>query len=58
MLAEISRFVTGESVLPPPVRELCAVLFTDLVRSTEQAATVGDKRWKATLDRHDAVISS
>jgi class 3 adenylate cyclase len=57
LLAEISRFVTGESVLPPPVRELCAVLFTDLVRSTEQAATVGDKRWKATLDRHDAVIT-
>jgi class 3 adenylate cyclase/pimeloyl-ACP methyl ester carboxylesterase len=56
MLAEISRFVTGESVLPAPVRELCAVLFTDLVSSTEQAAAVGDKRWKTMLDRHDEAI--
>ena len=57
LLAEISRFVTGESVLPEPVRELCAVVFTDLVQSTERAASLGDRRWKDTLDRHDETVS-
>ncbi len=56
LLAEISRFVTGESRLPAPERVLCAVLFTDLVGSTERLSTVGDARWKVVLDRHDAVI--
>jgi class 3 adenylate cyclase len=56
LIAEISRFVTGEFVLPAPERTLCAVLMTDIVRSTEQAASVGDARWKAKLDRHDAAI--
>jgi class 3 adenylate cyclase len=54
LLAEISCFVTGEVVLPVPGRRLCAVLMTDLVRSTEQAAAIGDIRWKSILDRHDA----
>src|SRR5262249_12215597 len=57
LLAEITRFATGKSVLPAPLRELCAVVLTDLFRSTEQAVASGDKRWKAKLDRHDAVIS-
>jgi class 3 adenylate cyclase len=56
LLAEISRFITGESVLPAPVREVCAVMFTDLVGSTERATVDGDKRWKTTLDRHDEII--
>ncbi len=56
LLAEFSRFVTGETVLPSAERELCAVMFTDLVASTERAASLGDARWKATLDRHDEAI--
>lgn len=56
LLAEITRFVTGEVRLPPPSRTLCAVLFTDLVSSTEQAARLGDERWARVLDRHDAVV--
>ena len=55
LLAEIARFVTGEVRLPPPTRTLCAVLFTDLVSSTERAAAAGDDRWRRVLDRHDAV---
>jgi class 3 adenylate cyclase len=55
LLAEIARFVTGEVRLPPPTRTLCAVLFTDLVSSTERAADLGDARWARVLDRHDAV---
>jgi class 3 adenylate cyclase len=58
LLAEISRFVTGESRLPAPERELRAVLFTDLVGSTDRAAAAGDTRWKAILDGHDAAIAN
>jgi class 3 adenylate cyclase len=56
LLAEIAAFVTGERRLPPPQRLLSAVLFTDLVGSTERAASLGDAGWKAVLDRHDAVV--
>ena len=38
LLAAITRFATGESRLPAPERALCAVLFTDIVGSTEHAA--------------------
>ena len=55
LVAEIARFLTGEAQIPPPTRSLCAVLFTDLVSSTERAAAVGDARWKSVLDRQDAV---
>ena len=57
LLAEIARFVTGEVRLPPPTRTLCAVLFTDLVSSTERAAAAGDERWRRVLDRHDAAAA-
>jgi class 3 adenylate cyclase len=56
LLAEIAAFVTGERRLPPPERLLAAILFTDLVGSTERAAAVGDARWKLLLDRHDAAV--
>jgi class 3 adenylate cyclase/dihydrofolate reductase len=34
-------------------RVLASVLFTDIVRSTERAAALGDRRWRQLLDRHD-----
>ncbi|HEX5588594.1 MAG TPA: adenylate/guanylate cyclase domain-containing protein [Acidimicrobiia bacterium] len=55
LIAEIARFLTGTAYVPPPTRSLCAILFTDLVSSTEHAAALGDERWKAVLDRHDDV---
>jgi class 3 adenylate cyclase len=58
LIAEIARFLTGEAKVPPPNRNLAAVLFTDLVSSTEQAAALGDERWKVVLDRHDGVARS
>jgi class 3 adenylate cyclase len=30
-------------------------MFTDIVGSTAQAASLGDQRWRALLDRHDAI---
>jgi len=58
VLAEISRFVTGEVQLPQPDRSLAAVMFTDIVGSTRRATEIGDRRWKALLDRHDEISAS
>ncbi len=55
LLAEIAHFVTGERRAPTPERLLAAVLYTDLVASTDRATSVGDARWKHVLDRHDEV---
>jgi hypothetical protein len=55
IIAEISRFLTGDARLPAPERRLCAILFTDLVGSTQRAGAVGDAAWKRLLDHHDAV---
>jgi class 3 adenylate cyclase len=56
LVAEIGQFLVGERRLPPPQRLLAAVMFTDLVGSTERAASVGDAQWKAMLDRHDRAV--
>jgi class 3 adenylate cyclase len=56
LIVEISRFVTGGHRLPTPERDLRAVMFTDLVGSTERLAMLGDVRWKALLEHHDAAI--
>ena len=52
----IEEFLTGAPVPPVHDRVLATVLFTDVVRSTERAAGLGDRQWRALLDRHDAVI--
>ena len=39
LLAAITQFAIGESRLPAPERALCAVLFTDIVGSTEHATS-------------------
>ena len=40
---------------PSTDRVLATVLFTDIVRSTDRAAEVGDARWAALLDEHDRI---
>ena len=37
-------------------RLLATVMFTDIVGSTAHAADIGDQRWRALLDSHDAVV--
>ena len=39
-----------------PQRQLATVLFTDIVGSTERAAQLGDRGWKALLARHHAIV--
>ena len=39
-------------------RVLATVVFTDVVQSTERAVALGDRRWRAVLDRHDSIVAS
>jgi len=38
-----------------PDRALAAILFTDIVSSTEQASAMGDREWRNLLESHDFV---
>ena len=39
-----------------PDRVLATVLFTDIVGSSEQAATLGDRAWRELLERHHELV--
>jgi class 3 adenylate cyclase len=57
ILAEMESFLTGTHARAGNNdRVLAAVLFTDIVRSTEQSAAMGDRRWRTLLDSHDAIV--
>lgn len=58
LLAEIEEFVTGERSHGSGQRRLVAILFTDLVGSTEGNAKVGDGQWANFLARHDALCAA
>jgi class 3 adenylate cyclase/alpha-beta hydrolase superfamily lysophospholipase len=58
LLAEVSLFLTGETLALAPDRSLAAILFSDLVSSTERAAALGDAHWRRLLDRHDTIVRS
>jgi len=56
LLGEIEEFVTGTRHEREPDRVLATVLFTDIVRSTERAAELGDRAWREVLERHDSLV--
>jgi class 3 adenylate cyclase len=39
-----------------PERVLATILFVDIVKSTERAADLGDRRWRDLLDRYYAAV--
>jgi class 3 adenylate cyclase/pimeloyl-ACP methyl ester carboxylesterase len=55
LLGDIEEFVTGhrDSSSTDLDRVLATVLFTDIVGSTRNAATIGDLAWRRLLDSHD-----
>jgi class 3 adenylate cyclase len=58
---EVERFLkevweAGGWAEAEPDRVLATVLFTDIVGSTERAATLGDRPWRELLERHHALI--
>ena len=56
LAAEGPPMETVKASLPAEGRLLATVLFTDIVGSTEQAARMGDRDWKSTLDEHDRIV--
>jgi len=54
LLGEIQRFVTGGAGARNATRVLASVVFTDMVASTERASSLGDGRWRAFVDAHEA----
>ena len=56
LVAEVSQFVTGAATGLAPQRLVTAVLFTDLVASTERAVEAGDEQWQNLLDVHDHAV--
>jgi class 3 adenylate cyclase len=56
LLDEVAAFVTGERPVREPDRVLLTILFTDLVRSTERVAEIGDLRWRELLGEHNEVV--
>ncbi|MGH9206491.1 MAG: adenylate/guanylate cyclase domain-containing protein, partial [Acidimicrobiales bacterium] len=53
---EIEEFLTGQRQLAPSDRLLAAVLFTDIVESTQQANAIGDQAWRERLELHDRAV--
>jgi class 3 adenylate cyclase len=56
LLDEIEEFVTGARGTHDPDRVLATVMFTDIVRSTEHAARLGDRRWHDLISDHDQLV--
>lgn len=56
LLDEVEEFVTGVRGGAGCDRVVATILFTDIVGSTERAATLGDDRWHDLLDYHDSII--
>jgi pimeloyl-ACP methyl ester carboxylesterase len=56
LIDAVEEFLTGERPRQPVDRVLKTILFTDIVGSTQRAAEIGDRRWRALLDAHDAMV--
>lgn len=57
LIDAVGSFVTGGRVEQPATRRLVTILFTDVVGSTELAASVGDQQWRVLLDQHDTIVN-
>lgn len=56
LLDEIEEFVTGSRQGAEGDVVMAAILFTDIVSSTEQAARLGHRKWSALSQRHSAMV--
>jgi len=58
ILTGIEEFLTGGHAAPSQSRRaLRTVMFTDMVASTQHAATAGDERWRAVLHRFGEITA-
>jgi class 3 adenylate cyclase len=58
LVDEIEEFLTGARTGAEADVVMAAVLFTDIVASTEHQARVGPGEWSRLTDRHDAMVRS
>jgi class 3 adenylate cyclase len=56
LIARITDNIFCVRELAEPNRMLATVLFTDIVGSTEQAAALGDRRWRDLLETHHSAV--
>ena len=60
LFAELEHFladvVEGKAAEVEADRVLATVLFTDIVGSSEKAASLGDRAWRELLERHHALV--
>jgi class 3 adenylate cyclase len=56
IIGEVEEFLTGSRSEGDVDRVLATVLFTDIVDSTKRAAALGDRQWRALLERHDNTV--
>jgi class 3 adenylate cyclase len=56
VLAELKSFITGTPSQILGNRVLATILFTDIVKSTERAAQLGDNAWSELLDHYYARV--
>ena len=52
----VERFLAGGEEASVPDSILTTILFTDIVRSTERAAALGDREWRDLLARHHSAV--
>jgi len=52
----VQEFLTGVRPVAEFDRVLATVMFTDIVGSTETAARLGDRAWRALLDSHHTMV--
>ena len=50
VLGDVEEFLTGARQVAEPDRVLATVMFVDIVRSTEKAAEIGDRKWRDLLE--------
>jgi len=53
VVEEVEAFLTGARTAAEADRVLATVMFSDIVGSTERAASLGDRKWRDLLDAHD-----
>lgn len=58
VLEEIEQHLTGRSDRALASRRFAAVLFVDIVGSTERAAGAGDRSWRSLLQTFEAVVGA
>jgi class 3 adenylate cyclase len=56
VLGDMEEFLTGARQATEPDRVLATVMFVDIVRSTEKAAEIGDRKWRELLEGFYAMV--